>query len=334
MRVKTYCAPTVREAMARIRRDLGEEAVIVSVREGGPNIDAMVTAAIDSVAPPSGAHETGQEPEPGGDPFDVLADTLSHHRVPAHLADALRADAGIIESDKPLVVLAGALDMNFGFAPLEQAGGNRLLMVGPPGSGKTVTCAKIAAACALQNRPVRLISTDTERPGAWQRLAALSEILNLPVSPAGRRRDIENLIAEDPNILTLIDTPGINPLDGEDLDRLNALADMDSLTPILVMAAGGEPLDSAEHATLFAPLGVRRLLATRLDTTRRYGSLLSAAHAGRLSFAAATFGPAIGGGFASLNPMSLARLMIAPDTAGPLGNDSGEKDRSMMEVLP
>ena len=83
---------------------------------------------------------------------------------------------------------------------------------------------------------------------------------------------------------------------------------------MLVLAAGGDVLESAECAVAFSEAGAGRLIATKLDISRRLGGVLSAADAGRLALAAAGVSPNIGDGLAPINPVSLARLIL-PDAA-------------------
>jgi len=60
----------------------------------------------------------------------------------------------------------------------------------------------------------------------------------------------------------------------------------------------------------FSEAGASRLIATKLDISRRLGGVLSAADAGRLALAAAGVSPNIGDGLAPINPVSLARLIL------------------------
>ncbi len=58
------------------------------------------------------------------------------------------------------------------------------------------------------------------------------------------------------------------------------------------------------------------MITTRIDQTRRLGSLLTAAHAGGLAIADAGVTPHVAHGLTALNPVSLARLLCRdPDVA-------------------
>jgi len=78
---------------------------------------------------------------------------------------------------------------------------------------------------------------------------------------------------------------------------------------VLVLPAGGDAAEAADAALAFAEIGASCVIPTRLDATRRFGGLLSAAHVTGMSFLAAGVSRHIGGGLVAMNPVSLARLL-------------------------
>jgi flagellar biosynthesis protein FlhF len=126
---------------------------------------------------------------------------------------------------------------------------------------------------------------------------------------------LERLFRDAPSgDAAVIDTAGCNPLDRAGLKQLGDAAQAARAELILVMAAGGDVLESAECALAFAEAGARALITTRLDATRRLGAVLSAADVGRLGLAAAGVSPSIGDGLIEIDPVALARLIL-PDSA-------------------
>ena len=111
----------------------------------------------------------------------------------------------------------------------------------------------------------------------------------------------------------LIDTAGHNPFDPQSLGQLGRLIKNINAEAILVLPAGLDSNESAEVAAAFQAAGATRLLATRLDLARRYGSLLSAAWRGRLRFCDAAASSSVTAPLAPLNPLSLARLLLPND---------------------
>jgi flagellar biosynthesis protein FlhF len=80
--------------------------------------------------------------------------------------------------------------------------------------------------------------------------------------------------------------------------------------PILVTSAGADPEEAGEIGEIFSDLGVERFVATRIDTTRRLGNILTIAAAG-LACADAGIGRTLVDTLAPLNPLALARLLAA-----------------------
>ena len=107
----------------------------------------------------------------------------------------------------------------------------------------------------------------------------------------------------------LIDTSGINPFQGREVAALAELLRASRAEPVLVLPAGLDGEDSVEIAANFAAIGARRLMVSKLDTTRRLGSILAAADIG-LAFAGASVGREIGPGTTPLSAAGLARVLL------------------------
>lgn len=310
MRLKTYSAATVGEAMALVRRELGTDAIIVSTLKGEDGNGARIVAALEDR--PEDDVPASVPDEAPLDAAQTVRQALAYHGTPRRLAERLAAAAAEIGGDDPVLALAGALDHEFVFHPLERdARALPLMLVGPPGAGKTIVAAKLAARAVLAGRPPNLISTDCKRAGAIGQLAAFARILKLELRPAETIASlIDAVAAGGPEFAVQIDTAGANPFDDDEMAGLQALIAAARAEPVLVLAAGGDAMDSAEVAAAFAQLGCRRMVVTRLDAARRLGSVLAAADAGDLAFAEVSVAPQVASGLALINPMSLARLML------------------------
>jgi flagellar biosynthesis protein FlhF len=184
-------------------------------------------------------------------------------------------------------------------------------LVGPPGAGKTITVAKLAARARLANRTVSVISADSVRAGALEQLSAFTSILGIPLGKARGPDSLRDCIADAQatSDLVFIDTPGLNPFLQQDLDFLRNLTSGVQVEPVFVMAAGSDPVEATEIAGAFAELGATRLLATRLDMTRRLGAVLSAADAGQFMLCEVSITPHIANGLCNITPVSMARLL-------------------------
>lgn len=282
MRIKLYTAAGMPQAMAQIRQDLGPDAVILASRRVARGVE--VTASIDT-----------PEPMPPPDPSPALlrdgACLFTAHGTPEPLAQKLRAGPP-----------AFALSVVFRFQPLDAAAMARpLLFVGPPGAGKTLTVARVATRLVFARARPTVITADTRRAGAFEQLAAYTDLLGLHLL---RHDPAATLPAATP---TLIDTAGLDPFDAEDRAELAALARATNALVLLVLPGGIDAGEGAELAAAYAECGASRLIATRLDVARRLGGILAAA--ATLPLAEAGIGPAAADGLMPMTPELLAACL-------------------------
>ncbi|GGJ11902.1 flagellar biosynthesis protein FlhF [Neoroseomonas lacus] len=294
MRLKIFRAARMPEAMAQLREELGADAVILSTRRTAQGIE--ITAALEP-------EEPWLIPPAGMAPPAVPSGPLAFHNPPATLAAALAR--GPLDQ-----ALAGAL----GFAPLPEGRDRPLMLVGPPGAGKTLTCAKLAARMVLAGAPPVVATTDGQRAGATAQLAAFTGVLGLTLAVAQSPAALGKALARrGPGQPALVDSAGCDPFDARQVVALHALAAVAQADLVLVLPAGLDPQEAADLARAFAALGARHLLPTRLDAARRLGAVLAAAEAGPLLLTEGGTSPEVVDGLEPLTPARLAaRLAAAP----------------------
>jgi len=324
MRLRTFTARTMPEAMALVREQLGSEAIILSTARANGGIS--VTAALDQADAPAAAEIV--EAEPPEDPVDFLHEMLTAHGTPAPLLEKLLSALIETTTPDPARALAAGIEAVFSFAPLSERPANRpMMLVGPPGAGKTVSIAKLATRAVLAGRKPFVISSDIIRAGGIAQLESFICMLGLELHRAESARQLAQLTADaDKDAVILIDSAGINPYSANDRSELAAYLVAASAEPVLVLPAGGDVFDSIEIAHAFASLGTTRLLTTRLDMVHRLGSQLAAADAAQLSFCDASMTPDIAKGLFPLNPAALARL-IMPEAPQPAVQPIPERAR-------
>jgi flagellar biosynthesis protein FlhF len=310
MRLRTFTARSMPEAMALVREHLGIDAIILSTRSDKGT--TTVTAALDRAEPELGRTAGDALSGTTADPSEILHEALLSHGTPSRLLETLLAAALELAAETPVLALAGALDAVFSFAPLtDRRSARPIMLVGPPGAGKTVSVAKLAARAVVAGRLPCIISSDTIRAGGIAQLEAFSRVLDLPLYRVENPRQLHQLVAAaDNEDLVLIDSAGINPYSASDRNELAEYVAAADAEPVLVLPAGGDIYDSTEIAQAFRALGSTRFLATRLDMAHRLGSTLAAADSARLSFADAGIAPDVAQGLTPLNPVALARLLL------------------------
>jgi flagellar biosynthesis protein FlhF len=312
MRLRSFSGRTMSEAMSLVRQHLGPDAIIVSTEETGDGGGTRVTAAIDAVDVPV------RVAAPESSIIDALEMALAAHGLAPELVEKMLTAALPFEGEEALVALSSALATLFGFKPIgAEKTRSLVLLAGPPGAGKTVTAAKLAARTVLTGGRVSLISADTARAGAIDQLAAFARILDVPLHPVKTPKELRALVAaadDEAADLVVIDTAGVNPYSAGDLGELRCLIEASAAEPVLVLPAGGDAFDTMEMVRSFRDLGCRRIALTRLDIARRLGSVIAAVDALRLDFAEAGVSSAIADGLSAFNPVLLARLLLTAAT--------------------
>jgi len=269
-----------------------------------------------------GAH-TGEEHLRMLSAAEELARTLAWHGVPVRLNERLTLAAAALGLDDQEGALAQSLAQTFRFVPIPATPERPIVLVGPNGSGKTLTCAKLAARAVLAGIRVTVVSADTGRAGAIAQLSTFIDLLRQPMvtvdSPEEMARAVERARASGP---VFVDTPGINPFQPAETGMVRDLVSAAAGDGVAVLAAGGDPAEAGELAAIFAEIGARQLIATRLDATRRYGAILAAAEDGRLRLANLSLTPFVAAGLVDASAGMLARLLLRDpeaEGAGPAG---------------
>jgi len=346
MRLRTFLAKDMRDALGQVRSEMGDDAVIIaSEKTKGGGI--MVRAAVDeqeaverALTPdvPVTAIEEAVEAAPAsledhfrGDlmkrlrgmsqsasapamaPFSraELLTLLRGHRLPDNLAHDFAKTAEHSGLQDMTLALACALDRRMKTQPLDIAKAAALLLVGPNGVGKTAIAAKIAAHARLSHRHVLLIATDIEGAGALARLEAFAGHLRIKVATAKSADELAKLVAQcrEDNALAIIDTAGFDPRNPKTRTAFSALAMIEGVEAVGIVSALGDAEETGEIVSAIQMLGAQRILVTQMDMARRFGALTAAACSG-LGLAHVSRSPFVAGGLETLTPLSLARALL------------------------
>jgi flagellar biosynthesis protein FlhF len=305
MRLKLFHASTMAEAMAQIRAELGDDAIILEQRRTRHGVE--VTAALEPDEP------LLIQPLNHGASFSP-AGPLDFHNIPASLAHALHRGP-----------LPQSLAENLIFTALPRGLERPLLLAGPPGAGKTLTTAKLTARLVLGGMAPLVITTDGQRAGAVEQLAAFTRVLGVTLAVAPTPAMLAKALTHrSPGQPVLIDTAGCDPFYEDQARHLRHLVSHSLADIILVLPAGLDPAEAADVARAFAALGAQHLLPTRLDAARRLGGVLMAAKAGPLALTEAGIGSEVADGLETLTPEGLASRLLSAveDRASGSGKES------------
>lgn len=324
MRLKSFHGSNMQEAMAAVRDAMGEDAIIVSMRDEDSGV--RITAAVDENAPvyeppveevkPRLNLTEFQLAEPT-DHTEALADLLYRHGVPGRVAEQMTSVAINFPFAKDLKsLLTSVLEKMLPFQSPAPQGDKPVLLVGPPGVGKTLTTAKLAAQAHMQDQRVTVFTTDVVRAGGIEQLDAFTKVLGLDLIAAESAGALADGIAamRDQSDLILIDSAGFNPFDVKDISELvimiKQIGGLNAVDTVLVLPAGIDAAEAEDIANIYQKLGIKRLIMTRLDCARRLGGVITACLAGPFQLLALSQSARVADGVEPLSPAAFADILL------------------------
>ena len=346
MRIRSFQAPTMKDAMALVREELGEDAIILSSfeRRRGGGVEVRAAVDQDAVHPPRAPRLNGNAlplaeieaklraqltaemrragvklPEDETPPtktelrgtMEAVLTVLAAHGLPKDRRGPLLAAAKDAGTRDPITALGQGLSKRITMANVPLQKGAPLLLVGPAGTGKTVTAAKLAARRVLAGQPVSLATTDTIRAGALAQLEALAAILGKEVASADCPARLAEIAATAGDGPMVVDTPATNPFNAAEMRDLARFLDAGPSEAVLVLPGGMDMEECLDTVGLFKALGVHRVLVTRLDATRRLGGILAAALDHGVALTEFGTSPYVAEGLKSYDPQGFAAALSA-----------------------
>ena len=159
------------------------------------------------------------------------------------------------------------------------AGRSRVIaLIGSTGVGKTTTIAKLAANFKIkEGKRVGLITIDTYRIAAVDQLKTYAEIINVPLKVVLSTGELQQAVASFGDLdVVLIDTAGRSQNDQLRLNQMRAFISAAAADEVhLVVAATASRSTAKSSVECFAPLGVNRIILTKLDEAGTFGTILN-----------------------------------------------------------
>ena len=102
-----------------------------------------------------------------------------------------------------------------------------IMLIGPTGSGKTTTIAKLASMAIKEGKKVAMISIDTYKIGAAEQIRIYSRMIGIPLDIVANRESFRKSVGRfsDRDVI-LVDTTGQNPRDAEYIGNLENIYEM------------------------------------------------------------------------------------------------------------
>jgi flagellar biosynthesis protein FlhF len=343
MKIKTYVANNMQEALYKIKSDLGKDAIILQtkhIRKGGilgffsrsmvevvaandlavtqtPSKKAYTNTRIHETVPPiqpTGSIEFQDIKNDLGEVKDMIKNLYSNHLQKSLVSEwgfspvferfykkmmAMEINEELINSIfskvsqalKPeelkdenvlFTTIKNELISQIGkIEPIHLSEDKNVIVafIGPTGVGKTTTIAKLAAKFTLYHeKKVAMITADTFRVGAIEQLKTYGELLEIPVEVIYGNDDIKTALNRVKGYdLVLIDTMGSSPNNKMQIKKVKSLLDAVNPTDIyMVISATTKSRDIGDILNNYKELNFNKLIITKLDETRTYGTIMNA----------------------------------------------------------
>lgn len=340
MQVRVFSASKLHEALALVRQELGPEAVILDRNRkvnGNHETIWQVHAALDTETEPCA--KTALSTPESGTKKRLEASMQRLERIITGLGkqetNGLRAtlpDAAAQSAFDQLIFLgvsaSHAADMAVSFssrAPVCASllkWGNKLnpkkrreivLLIGPGGAGKTTMAAKLATYYSLRGIPAAFVSTDTERMGGLDTLAAYTDVLGVPMIPLRRPDQISKVMAETkPARLVLVDTEGWSSQESGALRRQQKLwKGLPVSRRMLMMPANLDESDGVKLLDAASALNITDIAYSKVDETCMIGKLINWGVASGIPLSYCSYGREASEGIGLLTPRSLTTLLAS-----------------------
>jgi len=305
MKLKTYQSESIQKAMTLVRKELGRDAIIVS-SQATPHGVVLIAAQDDSHSPVNPSTHKGLYL------IDQVIECLEAHNIQDDLLQKLVSYLPYATCQTITEILTQIFLPNFTFHPLTYPRqGDQWMLIGPPGVGKTVTVAKIAAHCMVKNIPVIIVSLDKEKAGAIDQIKILGRSIQANVVASTDPAVLHKVITQcAKDYVILIDTPGTNPYNFDSLSLIHQYVEICHLKPILVLNGIGNSQDLLDQTQAFSIVGADRIILTQMDLVRRLGAVLTLINESSLALCAYSSGPYIADLLTPLTAYSLADFMV------------------------
>ena len=361
MIIKSFVARNANEALRRVRKEMGGDAIVLKTRQltdgiDGPRVE--VTACLESAsvgqssdilavgnagAPraetPRVADETAKPisvpraitVDDGDTDFDltrierkldrllarphwnVSIDTAAYVSVltdadaPNDIIDEFLQTFDDREPEKAVEIFTGLIEplIDEKVAITDK---DRVIVVGPAGVGKSSLIGKLAAnLVAREKKSVTLSTLDEQRIAAYEELQSYAAILGAALKEARDSKDNKKGVC-------LIDTAAVTR-DADAIAELQgSIAGLKPTHCFAVVAATQRSSDLRGIISICKQIGATHIVATMLDLTDRWGSILTACRASGLKLAFVSSGPGGVGPLAKPSAHAIAEKLLKKES--------------------
>ncbi len=191
--------------------------------------------------------------------------------------------------------------------------------VGPAGSGKTATMARLTAIYTHQLRQkVGWITLDTKQVAAVAQLQVYGKIIGVPVESVSTVKEFkESLRRLDQMDHVFIDTPGMGIRDEKMIAQMSEILKHGHVNTVyLVASASTKNEDLMQIVKAYRPLSVASLIVSKLDESRTYGNVFNLLMRSKLPVSYFTCGQAFPQSLEKATLEKVVELILNPAREG------------------
>lgn len=324
MRLKTFQAKNIGDALNQIRTELGREAIIVSTTELKDGV--QVTAAVKyegnenqevisapQSLPAPNQHKKKPEVIKTLDLVNSIYQICAHHRLTENFRDSW------LEVLSPMMTQSSnCLDASLQtLIPINPQWINSLhfetpvVLVGPAGSGKTVAFAKLAAHLLSMGKKVKAVTTDCVKAGAIAQAKVYFEAMGQEIIKAPNKAALSKIFQNlERDEIMLVDTPATNIYNTQSMNALHNLVTGIPCSLTVVLPALMDAQEASDQAKAYKTLNAKQIIISQMDNTSHYGSIVTAPFESGLELACYSASPNLGDGLFNFNPSILTRIFF------------------------
>jgi len=202
----------------------------------------------------------------------IIAKVFSKITLSGEDDNAVSLKDKFIKTMNRVIVCKGGVETSNGSPP------KKVVLVGPTGAGKTTTISKIAADLIYrQKKKVALVSLDTFRVGGIEQLQIYGDIMGISVETVQDGLGLKECVKRhsDKDVI-LIDTMGRCHRDHDYSAQLSKVfGGLSEMETHLVLSVVSNEKQFMESYKQFSPLGINRVLFTKIDEGLNFGSMVN-----------------------------------------------------------
>lgn len=312
MKLKTFFAASIPEAMSEIRHVFGENAVIVSsFRTKDKGVKLVVATEENTDLSHGPIQEEIHKNESRRAYFKkVLRQRHLSDELIERLVGALSRKGVKTPEEKFLPRALAELYAYKSIEPLKKNG--LFVFVGTGGCGKTTVVSKLALHARIQKIKTALITLDTQKVSGvaeLMRYAGLMDMSCTVIQDWEKLNETVTVLRLNYDLI-LIDTPALNPYNSADIIRLKTIkTQVSDADMIYVQQAGLDYHEAQMQGVFFAKAGATKMIVTKTDAAMNYGGFLQSAVFSAFQFAGFSRSEKIADYLVEATPENLSRLL-------------------------